>query len=263
MPVIAIANQKGGVGKTTCTLGLAATASARGQRACVVDLDPQGNATTGLGLDPYEVPFTVNDVLAQPRRGGLAEVLTPTGWPGVDAAPGTLDLGNRELDGSHDMPFRLRESLLGVDLSGYELVLLDCPPSVGRLMLAGLVAATHVLIVTDATADGLRGIGNVRQTIDVVRTHMNPQLQIAGVLINKKERSTEQDARESELREAFGDLVLTTVLPKRADAQAAHGAATPITSWKGEGARVLTTLMSDVYDELLSRTAATSPAGAA
>lgn len=263
MPVIAIANQKGGVGKTWATLALTACASSRGRRACVVDLDPQGNATSGLGLDSYDVPFTVNDVLVNARRGGLADVLTPTDWPGVDAGAATLDLGNREMDGAHDMPFRLRESLIGVDLSAYELVLLDCPPSVGRLMLAGLVAATHVLIVTDATADGLRGIGNVQQTIDVVTHHMNPALRVAGILVNKKERSLEQDAREGELREAYGDLVLTTVLPKRADAQAAHGAATPITSWKGEGAKVLSALMADVYDELLARTAQTSPAGAA
>ena len=258
VPVVAVVNQKGGVGKTAVALGLAAVASVRGDRACVIDLDPQANATAGLGVESEDVPLTVNDVLAVRRRGGLADVLVASTWDGVDLAPGTLDLGNRELDGSHDMPFRLREGLDGMDLTPYKLVLLDCPPSVGRLMLAALVAASHVLIITDASADGLRGIGNVQQTIDVVRAHMNPGLRVAAVLVNKRERMGEQDAREAELREAFGDLVLQTVLPKRADAQTAHGAATPITRWKGEGARTLSILLSDVYDELLERTRATT-----
>lgn len=257
---IAVANQKGGVGKTSVTLGLAAAASRRGDRALVIDLDPQANATTSLGVEPDEAALTVNDVLAVSRAGSLGDVIIPSAWPGVDVAPSTLDLSNRDLDGAHDLPFRLREGLQRVDTRRYAMVLIDCPPSVGRLLLTGLVTASHALLVTDATADGLRGIGNVESTVELVAKHMSPGLRIAGIVINRRRHTGEQDYREQELRDAFGDLVTDVVLPERAALPAAHAAAQPIGSTANEGARVLTSLFEDLYSDVLARTA---PAGVA
>ena len=163
MAVVAVANQKGGVGKTTVTLGIADAAARRGLKVLVVDLDPQANATSGLGV---EAPGrTVDDALAADRTGALADVVTASAWPNGTGpapavAPSSPSLAAREPQlatdpiGAQD---RLRHALEGV-ADGYELVLLDCPPSLGLLTVNGLVAADRVLIVTEPAAWASDGV---------------------------------------------------------------------------------------------------------
>lgn len=133
---------------------------------CAVDLDPQANLTSGLdvSLDNATEAVTANDPLLQHREAPALDAVVETPWPGVDLIPATLDLANRDLDGANDVMFRLRAAFEGCDLSKYDAVLFDCPPSVGRLMIGALIAADQVVYVTDATKDGLLGINNIQRT---------------------------------------------------------------------------------------------------
>jgi chromosome partitioning protein len=248
MNAIAIANQKGGVGKTGVTLGLASAASHKGIRTLVIDVDPQANSTTALGIEADEVDVKISDVLAATRTGSLANAIVSTAWEGVDLVPADLAAARVDTDPALDTTYRLKEAMSGATDS-YDLVLIDCPPSVGRLLAVALTAADEALLVTDAAADGVRGIVNVLDTIDVVKRHMNPTLTISGIAINRYRRTSEQDFREAELQQAYGELVLPGHLPERTALAAAHAAARPIHTDTSEGGRIL----AAAFDVLLTR----------
>jgi chromosome partitioning protein len=235
---IAIANQKGGVGKTGVTLGLASAASRKGLRTLVIDVDPQANSTTALGIEFDEVAVTISDVLARTKTGSLTSAIVSTAWVGVDVVPADLAAARVETDPALDVSYRLKDAMSGA-VDAYDLVLIDCPPSVGRLLAVALTAADQALLVTDAAADGVRGIVNVLDTIDVVKRHMNPILTIAGIVVNRYRRTSEQDFREAELREAYGTLVLPGHLPERTALATAHAAAQPIHADTSDGGRTL------------------------
>lgn len=181
---IAVVNQKGGVGKTTVTLGLAGAAQAAGMRVLVVDLDPQANATLGLDVDLGDDSRDINDVLAADIKGVLIDAAVPSGWgPGVDVVPSSLALAAQESDLTLGSEFRLRKA--GEGLDGYDLVLVDCAPSLGRLVVNALVFADFALVVTEPSAPALQGVGAVLDTIGVVREHYNGHLRLAGIIVNR------------------------------------------------------------------------------
>jgi chromosome partitioning protein len=224
--VVAVANQKGGVGKTTVTLGIADAATRRGLRVLVVDLDPQANATSGLGVG--EAGRTVDDALATERSGALAGVITASAWPNGSGpaprvAPSTPALAAREPQlatdpiGAQD---RLRHALEGV-ARDYDLVLVDCPPSLGLLTVNGLVAADRVLVVTEPAAWASDGVEQMLRTVDRVRALRRPDLAVAAIVVNRLARTRDAGYWSEQLAEQFGDLAAGPVRLRAAVAEAA------------------------------------------
>lgn len=227
MTVVAVANQKGGTGKTTVTLGLADAALRRGRDVVVIDLDPQANATSGLGVShPVR---TVDDALALDGAGGLADVIMDTRWPTPNGtppprlAPSSPALAAREpvlaTDplGAQD---RLGHALQGV-LADDALVLIDCPPSLGLLTVNALVAADAVLIVTEPAAWAADGVEQMNRTITRVRELRRPELRLAGVVVNRLGRTRDARYWHEQLAEEFGDLAVGPVRQRAAIAEAA------------------------------------------
>lgn len=247
MKVVAVVNQKGGVGKTATTLGLASSLRAADRRVLVIDMDPQANATTGLGASAEGL--TSGDVLHSGKPGVAAQAITSTSWgTHVDCIPADLALAEREHDtGRPAHEFRLRTSLEGAE--GYDLVLIDCQPSLGELVTNALVAADFALIVTKADIDSLTGLVNVTETVAVIGQHYNPELTVAGIVINDLDlRFSEQRYRLDELRNTYGTLLWDPPLPRRARIADAKGAKAPIHDY-GYRAKDLVA----AYDSLSSR----------
>ncbi|MBJ7329184.1 MAG: ParA family protein [Solirubrobacteraceae bacterium] len=212
MDIYAFANQKGGVGKTTVTLGIATALARRGTRTLLVDLDPQASSTKVLGIDTDE-RVTVADALLEPDRFGLAATVIDTSW-GFALAPAETALASREARRSTADEFVLRNQLRGLD--GYDAVLLDCPPSLGVLTLNALAAASRLVVVTEPSFLALQGIQELMRTRDLVAAHYNPELRLAGVIVNRVERTIEHRDGVDELISYFGpDLVWAPRIAKR------------------------------------------------
>jgi len=241
---VAVLSLKGGVGKTTVVLGLASSAMRRGARTLVVDLDPQCNATTTL--DPEETETTLADVLENPRLPVLREAIRPSAWgEEVDVLVGSEDLeglndptaGARTL-GKLGRALEAVGHLIAENDLPYQLVLLDCPPSLGRLTRSALVAAQGALLVTEPTLYAVTGAQRAFEAVDQVHKEHNDQLRTLGVVVNKvRSHSYEHQFRIAELREHFGTLVMPVALPDRLAVQQSQGACMPIHQWNTPGAR--------------------------
>ncbi len=207
---VALLNQKGGVGKTTVTLGLASAAAQRGDRVLVVDLDPQASATWVLGIDPAEAELSTADVLA---RTPAADAIIESQWSElIHLVPGSSHLQSCE----SGTPSRLRTALAQVS-HHYTAILLDCPPSLGNLTASALTAAHHAVIVIEPSSLGLRGIGAVADLIDDVWDTHNAELELSGVIVNRVPAvSGEADRRYDELTRIVGKkAVWNPVVPQR------------------------------------------------
>lgn len=257
MLVVSVVSLKGGVGKTSVVLGLAGACWERGLSALVIDMDPQANASTVL--DPPERPFTTNDVLADGRPGVLVQAVTPSGWgPGVHVVPAEAALEHRNRDGSApatrrpgDEALRLRIAMQG--LEGYDLVLLDTPPSLGQLTKNALAASHRALVVTEPSLFSLHGAEQALGAIDVVRAGYNLRLRPAGVVVNRaRPGQTEHAYRLSELAGAYGALLLDPPLPDRTAVQQAEGAYLPVQAWRSHGAREVAEVFDDHLDKVLA-----------
>lgn len=252
MTVLAVLSLKGGVGKSTLTLGLAGAAWERGQRVLVIDLDPQANTTHAL--DPAPHTFTVGDVLADGRPGVAADAIVPSGWgPRVHVLPSEAALAHRDSREGSDSATRLRTALVGV-ASSYDLILIDCPPSLGELTRNGLAAADRAVIVTEPGFFALRGAARALDAVHVARSALNLRLRPAGIVVNRvRANHSEHAFRLTELRETYGGLVLDPVIPERTAIQQAQGAAVPVQAWPSPGARDVVEAFDDLLDRVLLR----------
>jgi len=211
--ILAVANQKGGVGKTTTSINLAASLTLAGRRVLLIDLDPQGNATMGSGVDKRTVRATVYDVLlgAQPLSGTKVKASA-----NYDLVPANRELAGAEVE-LVDLPereTRLREAIKEVE-DGYDFVLIDCPPALNLLTVNGLCAAQAVMIPMQCEYFALEGLSDLVQTIKKVRVNLNPRLEIEGLLRTMYDpRNTLSQQVSDQLQQHFGDKVYRTVIPR-------------------------------------------------
>lgn len=213
-PIIVFANQKGGVGKTTTTVNVAATLAASGRRILLIDLDPQGNATSSLGVNKTELEATIYDVLLGDRPA--TECIVPLVRPNLDLLPTTADLAAAEVDlvDITDRETQLRQ-VLETLRPDYDLILIDCPPSLGLLTINALTAATHVVIPIQSEFLALEGMSQLITTIDLVKRQLNPSLDLLGVLVTMYDSRTNLSASvEQEVRRFFPDRIFDTVIPR-------------------------------------------------
>jgi len=214
--IMTIANQKGGVGKTTTAVNLAASLAQHGSRVLVVDLDPQGNASTALDVPHHSGVPSVYDVLIDERP--LAEVVGPAGqMPGLYCAPATIDLAGAEIElvSVVARELRLARALRGYDTSNLDYVLVDCPPSLGLLTLNALVAAEEVLLPIQCEYYALEGVQQLLNTAELVRVNFNPGLHVSTVLLTMYDGRTRLASDVADdVRAHFGTSVLSTIIPR-------------------------------------------------
>lgn len=261
MQVVSISSLKGGVGKTSVTLGLASAALAAGIPTLVVDLDPHADATTGLGVKPGD-QIDIGRLLRNARRGDLTDNVAPSGWvasarqrslpssgakPVLDVAVGSAysgiydrpDLGRRDLR-------RLTTLLSRVE--GYGLVLIDCPPSLNGLTRMAWTASNRVLLVAEPALFSVAGTERTMRAIELFKREFAPNLSTAGIVANRvRPNSNEHTFRLAEMRQMFGDLLLSPIITDQENWQQIQGAAHSVHHWPGELARQT----SGYFDELL------------
>lgn len=254
MLVVSICSLKGGVGKTSVTLGLASAALARGVPTLVADLDPQADATTGLDVRAHR-EVDISHVLGSSKKRLIEAAIAPSGWTSQES--GMLDVVMGSADAAEHNGPRGTERMLARLASGlerlattYRLVLIDCPPSLGALTRAGLVASHRAVIVTEPALFSVSAADRALRAVDEVRRELAKGLQPMGVIVNRyRERSPEHRYRLAELQDMFGPLVLTPSIPERSALQQAQGASSPVHQWPGPAASELST----VFDAHLSR----------
>lgn len=212
--VIALANQKGGVGKTTTAVNLGACLAELGYRTLIVDLDPQGNASTGLGIDPRSIESSMYDVLL--HSVPLDDMIEASSVRNLFVAPANLDLAGAEIElvPAFSRETRLREAIDGVR-DQFDYILIDCPPSLGLLTVNGLAAAREVMVPIQCEYYALEGLGQLLRNVDLVQKRLNPELELTGIMLVMYDARTKlSDQVAAEVREHFGSVVFRQVIPR-------------------------------------------------
>jgi chromosome partitioning protein len=276
MRIIAIANQKGGVGKTTTAVNLAASLAAMKRRVLLVDLDPQGNATTGAGLDKRTLRETVYQVLLGERRLADVRATSPTG--GFDVIPANRELAGAEVE-LVELPgreTRLKDALaealqpmqaaIAQVVGDYDFILLDCPPSLSLLTLNGLCAADCVLIPMQCEYYALEGLSDLLQTVKKVRAHLNPRLEVEGLLRTMYDpRNMLAQHVAAELERHFGAKLYRTIVPRnvRLAEAPSHGVPVLHLDKSSKGAQAYLALAGEILRRMEAAAAEHAPAAPA
>ncbi|HJT05334.1 MAG TPA: AAA family ATPase [Stellaceae bacterium] len=248
--IIAIANQKGGVGKTTTAVNLATALAAADKKVLLFDLDPQGNASTGLGISRQARSVTSYEVLVGARAIKAATVATTVPHLAVVAASVDLSGAEIELVGAERREYRLRDALTAkVETLPFDYILIDCPPSLGLLTLNALVAAHAVLVPLQCEFYALEGLSHLVRTIERVKRHLNPSLEIQGVVLTMfDKRNNLSDLVAADVRDHFGDKVYDTVIPRnvRISEAPSHGKPVLLYDFRCPGAQAYVHLAGEV-----------------
>lgn len=267
--IIALSNQKGGVGKTTTAINLATALAACGNRVLVVDFDPQGNTTTGFGIDKRALAHSTYSLIM--GESSLAESTVPTQVPNLSIVPSTIHLSGAEVE---LVPIMAREGRLKEALSTmgeqYDYVFIDCPPSLGMLTINALVAATDILIPLQCEFFAMEGISQLFKTFDIVRKNLNPRLEVLGVLLTMYDKRNNLSHQVVEdVRAHLGDKVFSTIIPRnvRLSEAPSHGEPGLIYDVKSPGSQAYIRLAAELMQRLtqpaLTRPEAPAPQVAA
>lgn len=245
--VIAVTNQKGGVGKTTTSVNLAYCLSKEGHSVLLIDFDPQGNATSGLGIDKQSLEATVLDVVQETKT--LADVALPTAYKRLSVVPSTPQLANAEVElaRAERRFIRLKQAVAAVE--GYDYVIIDSPPSLSLLTVNGLIAARYVLLPVQAEFYALEGLGQLLETMKLVRKGLNPNIELLGVLVTMmNSRTTLSNQVHAEIMKHFPGKVFETTIPRNVRIAEAPSHGTPVGAYDkwSKGARAYKALAKEV-----------------
>ena len=258
--IISVANQKGGVGKTTTSINLGAALADEGYNVLLVDLDPQGNASTGLGVDPEDRDFTTYDLILD--KASVRKVIRQTNVEGLLIAPSTTDLSSADIEmmSIEKRSFLLRDALRQHDIEAYRLdfILIDCPPSLSLLTVNAMVASDSVLIPLQSEFFALEGLSQLMLTVREVREAANPDLRIEGVILTMYDgRNNLSQQVEHDARETLGGLVYETVVPRNVRISEAPSFAMPVIAYDpgSKGALAYRALAQEVVEKIELTTA--------
>lgn len=249
--IIAVTNQKGGVGKTTTAINLSACLAAEGKRVLAIDADQQGNTTSGLGLDKNGVPLTIYDIFL--GEATLAEVKQPTCVEGLEVVPANINLTGAEIEliGKNDREFIIREELEKIK-DEYDFVIIDCPPSLNLITINALVAAHTVLVPIQCEYFALEGLEQLLHTVNLVKKRLNPELEIEGIVFTMFDARTNLSLQVvEEVKRSLGQNVYRTIIPRnvRLGEAPSHGLPIHLYDPRSKGAEAYALLAEEVIEK--------------